>query len=244
MYFINLLNSLLKTEESIVIPLLQKSNVPLRELLKDAESELNKLPKVQGQTNNYLSRDLNDVFIEAEKQALKLQDEFVSVEHLFLALILKGKKSEQLFKRYGITHDNMILALKEVRGNQRVTDENPEVKYQALEKYTRNLTTLAKAGKLDPVIGRDEEIRRVLQILSRRRKNNPVLIGEPGVGKTAIIEGLARRIIDHDIPENVKNKEILELDMASLIAGAKYRGEFEDRLKAVLKEVESNEGKR
>ena len=240
---IHLLNSLLKTEESIVIPLLQKSNVPLRELLKDAESELNKLPKVQGQTNNYLSRDLNDVFIEAEKQALKLQDEFVSVEHLFLALILKGKKSEQLFKRYGITHDNMILALKEVRGNQRVTDENPEVKYQALEKYTRNLTTLAKAGKLDPVIGRDEEIRRVLQILSRRRKNNPVLIGEPGVGKTAIIEGLARRIIDHDIPENVKNKEILELDMASLIAGAKYRGEFEDRLKAVLKEVESNEGK-
>lgn len=240
---IHLLNSLLKTEESIVIPLLQKSNVPLRELLKDAEDELNKLPKVQGQTNNYLSRELNEVFMEAEKQAKKLQDEFISVEHLFLALILKGKKSEQLFKRYGITYDNMILALKEVRGNQRVTDENPEVKYQALEKYTRNLTNLAKAGKLDPVIGRDEEIRRVIQILSRRRKNNPVLIGESGVGKTAIIEGLARRIIDQDIPENVKNKEILELDMASLIAGAKYRGEFEDRLKAVLKEVESNQGK-
>lgn len=240
---IHLLNSLLKTEESIVIPLLQKSNVPLREILKDAEDELNKLPKVQGQTNNYLSRELNEVFMEAEKQAKKLQDEFISVEHLFLALILKGKKSEQLFKRYGITYDNMILALKEVRGNQRVTDENPEVKYQALEKYTRNLTNLAKAGKLDPVIGRDEEIRRVIQILSRRRKNNPVLIGESGVGKTAIIEGLARRIIDQDIPENVKNKEILELDMASLIAGAKYRGEFEDRLKAVLKEVESNQGK-
>lgn len=240
---IHLLNSLLKTEESIVIPLLQKINVPLRELITDADNELNKLPKVQGQTQNYLARDLNEVFLEAENQAKKLQDDFVSVEHLFLALILKGKKSEQLLKKYGISYDAIMLALKDVRGNQRVTDENPEVKYQALEKYTRNLTKLAKNGKLDPVIGRDEEIRRVLQILSRRRKNNPVLIGEPGVGKTAIIEGLAKRIIDSDIPENIKNKEILELDMASLIAGAKYRGEFEDRLKAVLKEVESNEGK-
>ena len=240
---IHLLNSLLKTEESIVIPLLQKLNIPLRELISGAEDQLNKLPKIQGQTQNYLSRDLNDIFLEAEKQAKKLQDDFVSVEHLFLALILKGKKSEQLFKRYGITYDAVMLALKEVRGNQRVTDENPEVKYQALEKYTRNLTKLAKNGKLDPVIGRDEEIRRVIQILSRRRKNNPVLIGEPGVGKTAIVEGLAKRIIDSDIPENLKNKEILELDMAALIAGAKYRGEFEDRLKAVLKEVESNEGK-
>lgn len=240
---IHLLNSLLKTEESIVIPLLQKINVPLRDLLADAEVELNKLPKVQGQSQNYLSRDLNDVFLEAEKQAKKLQDDFVSVEHLFLALILKGKKSQQLLKKYGISYDAIMVSLKDVRGNQRVTDENPEVKYQALEKYTRNLTKLAKNGKLDPVIGRDEEIRRVIQILSRRRKNNPVLIGEPGVGKTAIIEGLAKRIIDSDIPENIKNKEILELDMASLIAGAKYRGEFEDRLKAVLKEVESNEGK-
>ncbi len=240
---IHLLNSLLKTEESIAIPLLQKINIPLRELIRDADNELNKLPKIQGQTQNYLSRELNDIFTEAEQQAKKLQDDFVSVEHLFLALILKGKKSEQLLKKYGITYDAIILALKEVRGNQRVTDENPEVKYQALEKYTRNLTKLAKNGKLDPVIGRDEEIRRVIQILSRRRKNNPVLIGEPGVGKTAIIEGLAKRIIDSDIPENLKNKEILELDMASLIAGAKYRGEFEDRLKAVLKEVESNEGK-
>ncbi len=240
---IHLLNSLLKTEESIAIPLLQKINIPLRELIRDADNELNKLPKIQGQTQNYLSRELNDIFTEAEQQAKKLQDDFVSVEHLFLALILKGKKSEQLLKKYGITYDAIMLALKEVRGNQRVTDENPEVKYQALEKYTRNLTKLAKNGKLDPVIGRDEEIRRVIQILSRRRKNNPVLIGEPGVGKTAIIEGLAKRIIDSDIPENLKNKEILELDMASLIAGAKYRGEFEDRLKAVLKEVESNEGK-
>jgi len=240
---IHLLNSLLKTEESIAIPLLQKINVPLRDFISDAENELNKLPKVQGQSQNYLSRELNDVFVEAEKQAKKLQDDFVSVEHLFLALILKGKKTQQLFKRYGISYDAVMVALKDVRGNQRVTDENPEVKYQALEKYTRNVTKLAKNGKLDPVIGRDEEIRRVIQILSRRRKNNPVLIGEPGVGKTAIIEGLAKRIIDSDIPENIKNKEILELDMASLIAGAKYRGEFEDRLKAVLKEVESNEGK-
>ncbi|MBI9031646.1 ATP-dependent chaperone ClpB [bacterium] len=240
---IHLLNSLLKTEESIVIPLLQKINTPLRDLIRDAESQLNTLPKVQGQAQNYLSRELNEVFLEAEKEAKKLQDDFISVEHLFLALILKGKKCGQLFKKYGITYDAIMLALKDVRGNQRVTDENPEVKYQALEKYTRNLTKLAKNGKLDPVIGRDDEIRRVIQILSRRRKNNPVLIGEPGVGKTAIIEGLAKRIIDSDIPENLKEKEILELDMASLIAGAKYRGEFEDRLKAVLKEVESNEGK-
>ena len=240
---LHLMMSLLKTENSIVITILQKLNCPLKSLIYDLENILNKVSSVQGYSQNYLSKELNEVFIEAEKQAKKLQDDFISIEHLFLSLVLKTTKISELFNKYHITYDTVLFSLKEVRGNQRVTDENPEVKYQALEKYARNLTKLAKQGKLDPVIGRDEEIRRVIQILSRRRKNNPVLIGEPGVGKTAIIEGLARRIIDKDIPENLKNKEILELDMASLIAGAKFRGEFEDRLKAVLKEVEANADK-
>ncbi len=240
---IHLLMSLLKVEDSIVVSLLQKINCRLKDFINDTKDELLKLSKIEGYTQVYLSKELNDILIEAEKQAKKLQDEYISVEHLFLALLTKAKKTQNLFKKYQIEYDKILVALKEVRGNQRVTDENPEAKYQALERYTRNLTKLARQGKLDPVIGRDEEIRRVIQILSRRRKNNPVLIGEPGVGKTAIIEGLAKRIIDNDIPENLKNKDILELDMAALIAGAKFRGEFEDRLKAVLKEVESNVNK-
>jgi ATP-dependent Clp protease ATP-binding subunit ClpB len=240
---IHLLMSLLKTEDSLMLPLLQKIDCPIRELMIEVKKELEKLPQVNGNIQIYLSNDLNNIFIEAEKQAKNLQDDYISVEHILLALVLKARMTDKLFKKYSIEYNSILLALKEIRGNQRVTDENPEGKYQALEKYARNLTKLAKQGKLDPVIGRDEEIRRVIQILSRRRKNNPVLIGEPGVGKTAIIEGLAKRIIDNDIPENLKNKEILELDMAALIAGAKFRGEFEDRLKAVLKEVEANEGK-
>ncbi len=234
--------SLLNTEDSTVLPILQKSEVPIQPLLLDLKLEINALPKLTGYTQHFLSPDLNEVFIEAEKQAKKLQDDYISVEHLYLALILKGKKTDSIFKKYHINYEKTLTVLKDIRGNQRVTDENPEAKYQALEKYARNLSRLAKQGKLDPVIGRDEEIRRVVQILSRRRKNNPVLIGEPGVGKTAIVEGLARRIMDQDVPENLKNKEILELDMGALIAGAKFRGEFEDRLKAVLKEVEANEG--
>lgn len=239
----HLLLSLLKTEDSIVLPVLQKAEVNLKSLLADLDHELNSLPRLTGYSQQYLSSELNEVFIEAEKQAKKLQDDYVSVEHIFLALILKGKKTDTLLRKAQITYEKILSVLKEIRGNQRVTDENPEVKYQALEKYARNLTRLAKQGKLDPMIGRDEEIRRVVQILSRRRKNNPVLIGEPGVGKTAIIEGLARRIMDQDVPENLKQKEILELDMGALIAGAKFRGEFEDRLKAVLREVEANEGR-
>jgi len=239
----HLLMSLLKTEDSIVLPILQKQDCNIGGFAKDIDAELKSLPRVSGYSQVYLSGDLNQIFIEAEKQAKKLQDDYVSVEHLLLALLQKAKKSANLIKKYAIDYNKVLQALKEIRGNQRVTDENPEAKYQALEKYARNLSKLAREGKLDPVIGRDEEIRRVIQILSRRRKNNPVIIGEPGVGKTAIVEGLARRIVDKDVPENLKNKEILELDMAALVAGAKFRGEFEDRLKAVLKEVESNEGR-
>ncbi|RLC49412.1 MAG: ATP-dependent chaperone ClpB, partial [Candidatus Cloacimonadota bacterium] len=183
------------------------------------------------------------VLTQAEKEAKELQDEYISVEHIFLAIVEKSKLAAPIIKKFGLEKNRILFALKELRGNQKVTDQDPESKYQVLEKYARNLTKLARLGKLDPVIGRDEEIRRTIQILSRRRKNNPVLIGEPGVGKTAIVEGLAKRVVDMDVPDNLKNKEIVELDMGALLAGAKFRGEFEERLKAVLKEVEKAEGK-
>lgn len=239
----HLMISLLSIDESIVIPIFQKLQININQLKQDIIQEIHKIPRVSGNQQIYLSSHVAQIFSEAEKQAKKLQDDYVSVEHILLGLVLKADKSAMLIKKYQISYDQILMILKEIRGNQRVTDDNPEVKYQALEKYTRNITLLARQGKLDPVIGRDEEIRRVVQTVSRRRKNNPVLIGEPGVGKTAIVEGLARRIVDKDVPENLKNKEILELDMAALLAGAKFRGEFEDRLKAVLKEVESNEGR-
>ncbi|MDN5353267.1 MAG: ATP-dependent Clp protease ATP-binding subunit ClpB [Candidatus Cloacimonadota bacterium] len=238
---LHLLQAMLKQDGSFIGSLLQKLEVDTAALRNRVEQELEKLPKVSGAVQSTLSAELNKVLSQAEKEAQNLGDEYVSLEHLLLAIVETAKLPFNL-EKLGVEKDKLLLAMREIRGNQKVTDQNPEAKYQALEKYTRNLTQLARLGKLDPVIGRDEEIRRTIQTLSRRRKNNPVLIGEPGVGKTAIVEGLAKRVVDLDVPENLKNKDILELDMGSLLAGAKFRGEFEERLKAVLKEVEKAEG--
>src|SRR5688572_17923193 len=206
-------------------------------------TELERQPKVSGNVQIGASARLGRVLQQAQKEAEALGDEYVSTEHLLLAMTADNGYTGQALKRLGVTHERVLTALKEVRGNQRVTDANPEGKYQSLEKYGRELTELARKGKIDPVIGRDEEIRRVIQVLSRRTKNNPVLIGEPGVGKTAIVEGLAQRIVRGDVPEGLKDKRIFELNIGSLLAGAKYRGEFEERLKAVLKEIAASEGK-
>lgn len=239
---LHLLASLVDNDENFSVSVLKKIDVDLEGLRSAIEEELKRLPKVDGVYNITISRELNEVLKAAEKNADKMQDEYISIEHILLAVVEKGDLPAQL-KQYGLDANKILAALSELRGNQRITDQEPETKYQALEKYARNLTKLARLGKLDPVIGRDDEIRRTVQTLSRRRKNNPVLIGDPGVGKTAIAEGLARRIVDLDVPENLKNKDVVELDMGALLAGAKFRGEFEDRLKAVLKEVEKAEGK-
>ncbi len=240
---LHLLGAMLAQEDTLVIPIMQKLELPLSAVKTAVDSALQKLPRVSGSSQQYLSQEVLNILHQAEKEADALQDDYISLEHILMALVEKGGEAARILKQHGLQSQKLLRALKELRGNQRVDDQNPEAKYQALEKYTRNLTRLARTGKLDPVIGRDEEIRRSIQILSRRRKNNPILIGEPGVGKTAIAEGLAMRIIARDVPENLNDKELLELDMAALIAGAKFRGEFEERLKAVLSEVEKSAGK-
>jgi ATP-dependent Clp protease ATP-binding subunit ClpB len=239
---LHLLDALLKQEGGIVGPLLEKVGVPAERIAKIVDSELARMPSQSSGGGMGMDGSLNEIFNKAEQEAKKLSDEYTSTEHMLLAMTLVASDAKKVLAALGVDHDRVLAAMKDVRGAVRVTDQNPEDKYQALERYGRDLIEMARAGKLDPVIGRDDEIRRCMQVLSRRTKNNPVLIGSPGVGKTAIVEGLAQRIVNGDVPAGLAGKTIIALDMGALLAGAKFRGEFEDRLKAVIKEVVQADG--
>lgn len=238
----HLLASMLEQKEGTLKPILGKVGANATQILSETQAAIAKFPQVSG-GQQYFSSRINTIFQEAQKEAEKMQDEYMSTEHLLLALAAeKTGDSGRILRSNGITKEDLEKVITEMRGGARITDQNAEENFQALEKYALDLTERARKGKLDPVIGRDDEIRRTIQVLSRRTKNNPVLIGEPGVGKTAIVEGLAQRIISGDVPETLKNKKLVGLDLGAMLAGAKYRGEFEDRLKAVLKEIEKSDG--
>jgi len=239
---VHVLVAMLQDSDGVVVPVLTKVGVNAEFIRQKSDDLVRALPKVQGFGGTHLSNDTQRVLQDAFKEASGLSDEYISTEHLLLAMIASKNSAGQLLKDQGLTRDAVLKVLKELRGNRRITDQNPEDKYQSLQKYARNLNEEARKGKIDPVIGREEEIRRVLQVLSRRTKNNPVLIGEPGVGKTAIVEGLAQRIVSQDVPETLQSKTIYSLDMGALIAGTQFRGQFEERLKAVVKEVSESNG--